>query len=85
MMAPVIGVALSLKAIETFRTFEYVWVMTQGGPGKSSDILSTFVFKHAFTNLKIGYSSAMAIAILVIALLLSFFIVKRFIIKRDVE
>jgi ABC-type sugar transport system permease subunit len=85
MMAPVIGVALSLKAIETFRTFDYVWVMTQGGPGKSSDILSTFVFKHAFTNLKIGYSSAMAIAILVIALLLSFFIVKRFIIKRDVE
>ena len=82
MMAPVISVAISLKAIETFRTFDYVWVMTMGGPGNSSDILSTFIYKSAFKNMKYGYASALSIIVLIIMVVLSFYLVRNFVVRR---
>jgi ABC-type sugar transport system permease subunit len=72
MMRPITRVAVSLKAIETFRTFDYVWVMTRGGPGSSSDIMSTFVYKQAFKHLKYGYSAALSLVVLLLMILLSF-------------
>jgi len=83
MMRPVTRVAVSLKAIETFRTFDYVWVMSRGGPGSSSDILSTFVYKQAFKNLQYGYSSALSLLIMVIMVAMSMLILRNLILKQD--
>lgn len=82
MMRPITRVAVSLKAIETFRTFDYVWVMTRGGPGSSSDIMSTFVYKQAFKHLKYGYSAALSLVVLLIMVLLSFIALRRLILKQ---
>lgn len=81
-MSPVIIIAVSLKAIETFRTFDYVWVMTSGGPGGSSDITSTFIYKQAFKHLQYGYSSALSFIVMAILVLLTIFVVKNLIVKE---
>jgi ABC-type sugar transport system permease subunit len=68
MIKPAITVAIIIKALDTFRSFTYVAVMTQGGPGDSSHILSTFIYTNAFRHFRYGLGSSMA----VIAMLLAF-------------
>ena len=71
MLGPVLFVALSLKSIDTFKTFDYVWVMTKGGPASSSEILSTYIFKYAFRMLDYGYSSSMSLVMFFITAIFS--------------
>ncbi len=68
MLRPIIFVAVSLKFIDTFRVFGYPWVMTEGGPGGSSHVMSTYIYQLAFRNLKYGLSSSMAVIAMLVAL-----------------
>jgi len=43
-----------------------VWVMTRGGPGRSTDVLGTFLFNEAFFKRKYGYASAVAVVMFLI-------------------
>lgn len=61
LMMPVITIAITLKAIDTFKAFDYVWVMTRGGPGGSSHIGTTYAYEVAFTLYNYGYGSAISI------------------------
>jgi len=60
MMKPIIAIATILKSLDAFRTFVYMWVMTSGGPGDSTQVLSTFIFSKAFRLFKYGWGSTMA-------------------------
>jgi len=71
LMRPVIFVTLSFKAVDSFLSFPFVWVLTQGGPGRSTHLLSTYIYHEAFFNLDYGAGSALAIVMLVISGLLS--------------
>jgi len=71
MLRPVVFVAVSLKFIDTFRVFAYPWVLTEGGPGGSSHVMSTYIYLNAFRNLKYGLSSAMAVVAMLISLTFS--------------
>ena len=39
-------------------TFDYVWILTQGGPAYSSEVLATNLYSQAFDRFNVGYSSA---------------------------
>jgi ABC-type sugar transport system permease subunit len=71
LMRPVIFVTLTFKALDSFLSFPFVWVLTMGGPGDSTHILSTFIYQQAFNLLDYGNGSAMAIVMLVISGVLS--------------
>lgn len=71
LMRPVIFVTLSFKAVDSFLSFPFVWLMTQGGPGQSTHLLSTFIYEKAFHFLDYGYGSAMAITMLLISGIIS--------------
>jgi multiple sugar transport system permease protein len=64
MMRPVIFVTLGFKAIDSFLTFPFPWVMTEGGPAGASHVLSTYVYESAFKFLNYGYGSALALLML---------------------
>lgn len=68
MMKPVIFITLSLKAIDSFLSFTYPWIMTEGGPGGSSHILSTYIFERAFKFLDYGYGAALGVVMMLIAI-----------------
>ena len=48
LMRPFINIALVLNIIYVFNSFPIIWVMTQGGPANSTDILVTYLYKLAF-------------------------------------
>ena len=75
LMKPTIFVTLSFKAIDSFLSFPFVWVMTQGGPGNSTHLVSTYIYRTAFSLLNYGMGSAMAIVMLVISGILSTIVV----------
>ncbi len=45
----------------SFLTFDYVNVMTQGGPAGSTEIMSTLIYKEAFSKYHAGYASALCV------------------------
>jgi len=68
------GVTVSLTItgiIATLKIFDIVWLMTQGGPGSSSELASTYVFKQALQNYQQGYASAISVVLLLIALIVT--------------
>ena len=71
MMKPVIFITLSLKAVDSFLSFTFPWIMTEGGPGGSSHLLSTYIFEKAFKFLDYGYGSSLGVVMLGIAVLTS--------------
>jgi len=64
---PTLVYVLIMTAAASFLTFNYVWILTQGGPGHGSELLSTYMFKTAFFKFDVGYSSAIALGMTAIA------------------
>jgi len=56
-----------MTIIWSFLAFDYVYVMTQGGPAGSTDLLSTLLYRDAFTNLSAGYASAVGVVMALIS------------------
>ncbi|WP_410810078.1 carbohydrate ABC transporter permease [Micromonospora sp. 067-2] len=62
------AVVLSVIVIDSLRSFDIVWSLTRGGPYHSSELLSTYMYSTAFQSLRLGYASAIAVVIFVLAL-----------------
>ena len=62
-----------LGVIGTLQTFALVFVLTKGGPNHATEMLPTYIFQKAFTLQSMGYASAVAVVLLVIALSASIF------------
>jgi multiple sugar transport system permease protein len=71
LLRPVIAVAVLLRLIFAIRTFDIIFVMTKGGPGTATDLISYFVYRAAFFGLDISRASAMSVALLLLALALT--------------
>lgn len=75
--APLISLAL-VKAIESLRSFDLIYVMTRGGPGISTETLDMYAFSQGFIEAgKIGYASSIAVIMLVVTIVTFTFIWKR--------
>lgn len=61
------SVVLSVIIIDSLRSFDVIWSMTKGGPYHSSEVLSTYMYSTAFQSLRLGYASALAVVIFVLA------------------
>jgi ABC-type sugar transport system permease subunit len=60
---PVIITMLALTYIWNSQPFSQIYTMTKGGPGNTSQVLVSYLFESAYSNLRIGYGSAIAIVI----------------------
>jgi raffinose/stachyose/melibiose transport system permease protein len=45
----------------SFLTFDYVWVMTGGGPGQATEIIATMVYKNGFQRYRVGYANSICV------------------------
>lgn len=66
---PTIVLNYMLIIIWSFAAFDYVFVMTQGGPGNASELLATYMYKLAIYGQQPGYASAVALTMGVFSLL----------------
>jgi multiple sugar transport system permease protein len=71
LMRPVIMVTLLIRLIFAVKTFDLVFIMTRGGPGTSTDLISYFIYRSAFFGLNIGQASAISVVLLVVVLALT--------------
>ncbi|MEO9652307.1 MAG: sugar ABC transporter permease [Roseobacter sp.] len=66
--SPLISLAL-VKAIESLRSFDLIYVMTRGGPGIATETLDMYAFSQGFIEAgKIGYASSIAIIMLLVTI-----------------
>jgi multiple sugar transport system permease protein len=70
-LRPTIAIAMGLKVMESLKVFTEVYVMTGGGPGDSTSLLSLFVVKQAFHFFQVGPASAASILLLILGMSLA--------------
>ncbi len=58
---PTLAFMMMLVAIWSFLVFDYVWIMTQGGPANSSEVLGSYLYKQVFNRFEAGYASAIGL------------------------
>ncbi|GHF22916.1 carbohydrate ABC transporter permease [Pseudolysinimonas yzui] len=69
---------LLLGIIGSLKTFELVYVLTQGGPAHASEMLPTYAFQQAFQLQSVGYASTISVVLIVIAVASSLSMVRVF-------
>jgi multiple sugar transport system permease protein len=66
MIAGTVFVAALLRAMDAFRVFPKIYIMTGGGPGQSTESASILVMKTAFRYFEVGYGASMTIVMLIL-------------------
>ncbi|WP_323765838.1 sugar ABC transporter permease [Marinovum sp.] len=66
----VLIVAVLITTIGGFKLFDFIYVLTQGGPANSTQVLGTYIFLQGFSLTNMGYANAIAVVLLVIAVIL---------------
>jgi len=64
-------VAIMICVAGTMRIFEHIMVLTNGGPGTSSQVLALYAYRISFDRMRLGYGSTVAIGILILSLALT--------------
>jgi ABC-type sugar transport system permease subunit len=70
-LRPAIVVALVFRTLDAFRVFDLVFVLTNGGPGTSTEVVSLYAFKALLQDLRFGYGSALAVVIFLVSFALA--------------
>ncbi len=58
---PVLVFMILMTSIWSFLTFDFIWILTQGGPAGASEVLAVLVYKNAFENFEAGYAAAIGL------------------------
>ena len=61
----------------SINNFALVWVTTQGGPGNSTQVLSTIVYTRAFVLNDLGVASALAVLLVVLMMGTAVLVIRR--------
>jgi multiple sugar transport system permease protein len=77
MLKPFLVVAVLFRAIDAFKTFDVIYVLTGGGPGTATTTLNVYAFKQAIEFTELGRGSAIAIIITIIITLVSQLVLRR--------
>ena len=71
MIMNVIVITLLMRLIDAFRVLEVIYILTFGGPGDSTEILSLHIYKTAFVGQRLGTAAAISVLLLVVVAVLS--------------
>jgi multiple sugar transport system permease protein len=75
LLRPVVFFVLTLGFIGTFQVFDQIFVMTSGGPAKSTITLGYLVYLEGFRNFAMGYAAA--IAVVLFAMIMAIYLIQR--------
>jgi len=84
LLRPMLTIVAGIALINSFKVFDLIWVMTQGGPYRSSETLAVTMYRESFVSFQLGYGAAVAIVLTVIVMVLSIFYL-RTMFGRDAE
>ena len=84
LLGPTIRVSVFLSIIGALQLFDLVWATTKGGPVNASNTMAIYMFDWGFRRQQLGYGSAMAVILFIIALVVAL-LYQRYVMSRDVE
>jgi multiple sugar transport system permease protein len=76
LLRPTVIVAVLFRAIDAIKTFDIIFIMTQGGPANSTETINILLFNQAFSYFNMGYASSMAVALFAIVMGASLILIK---------
>lgn len=84
LIMPVIRLTLIMCLTGALRGFDIPFLLTSGGPGNSSELMATYMYKKAFTSMQYGFGSSMAVFIVIESILVVLLINRIFRGENDV-
>ena len=76
LLAPNFILILIIRLMDTFRVFDFIYVMTSGGPGGRTETIGFLSYERTFRHFNMGQGSVIAIFLLVVVLSLSWYFIK---------
>lgn len=76
MMIPTFSVVLLLRTITALKTYDLIFVLTRGGPGTTTEVISYHIYQQAFRYLEIGKASAMSYLLLLMIVPVAFLFIR---------
>ena len=73
---PTIIVVLLMSLVNSFKVFDSIWVMTKGGPYRTSETLALTMYQESFIYNRLGSGAAIAIILTIVILIISYFNIK---------
>ena len=73
MLSPTMFMVIILSIINSFQVFDLINIMTEGGPGRSTNVLVYRIYQEGFQKLQFGYASAMAYFLFLIIMVITLF------------
>jgi len=70
LMVPTIVVTFAFRLVLAFKVFDEVYLLTKGGPGTATEVISFTLYQRFFTEDKAGYGSAMSVTVIFLVCLL---------------
>lgn len=72
LLKPTLGVCLLVGLVISFRIFDLIRVLTDGGPGHATEILLTWIYKQAFQYGDFGYAAVLSVVMVIITVLIAY-------------
>ncbi len=76
LIKPAVLIALLFRTMDAFRVFDLVFVMTQGGPADSTNVLQFYGYKKIFAEGLMGYGSTISVLVFLVTFVISLFYIK---------
>jgi len=76
MLAPITTVVIAQAMVNSFKTFDLIYVITRGGPYRSSETLAVTMYRESFSMFRMGYGASIAVILSVVIILISGLYVK---------
>ena len=76
LLKPAILIALLLRTMDLLRVFDQIFILTEGGPGFSTETISLYIYRAAFRFNDFGYAAAMSFVLLLLTNIISLFYIR---------
>jgi multiple sugar transport system permease protein len=76
LLRPAVVVAILFRAIDALKTFDIIYIITQGGPANATETINVLLFNQAFSYFNMGYASSIAVALFAVVMGASLILIK---------
>jgi len=77
MLSPITTVVIAQAMVNSFKTFDIIYVISRGGPYRSSETLAVTMYRESFSMFRMGYGASIAVILSIIIILISGMYVKK--------
>lgn len=71
LLKPITTVVITIAVVNSFKVFDLIWVMTQGGPYRSSETLAVTMYRESFISFRLGFGASVANMLSLIVIIFS--------------